>query len=64
MGTIDVYKRQGYNLPASKDAVLLSNKFENVFATCGISPNDIDNFKDNDLNVIEKIAIDNKKRCV
>lgn len=51
----------GYNLPASKDAVLLSNKFENVFATCGISPNDIDNFKDNDLNVIEKIAIDNKK---
>ena len=33
----------GYNLDGSRDAVYLANKIPHVFATCGISPNDIKN---------------------
>ena len=31
----------GYNIESSKNAIALSNKYDFIYATCGISPNDI-----------------------
>lgn len=46
----------GYNLEASKEAIKIADKFPHVFATCGISPNDIEKNVDYELDEIERIA--------
>ena len=46
----------GYNLKSSTDAISIAQGFPHVFATCGISPNDIDENVDKDLKKIEEIA--------
>lgn len=50
----------GYNLEASKDAINITKRFSHVFATCGISPNDIEENVEKELEEIEKLA-KNKK---
>ena len=54
----------GYNLESSKKAIELSKKYNFIYATCGISPNDIPQNEDElwkNLNEIEKLAKENKK---
>ena len=46
----------GYNLKQSKKAVDFSNKFHFLYATCGISPNDIEDFVNTSLEKIEELA--------
>ena len=46
----------GYDLESSKKAIEISKKYENIFATCGISPNDIDGLDLSCLKEIEDIA--------
>lgn len=46
----------GYSLDASKDAIYLAKEIPHVFATCGISPNDINENVEKELEEIEKIA--------
>lgn len=48
----------GYNLEKSKEAIQIANEYENIFATVGISPNDLDT--EINLDEIEKIAKSNK----
>ena len=50
----------GYSLDASKEAIEIAEKYPHVFATCGISPNDIGENVDRDLEKIEEIS-KNKK---
>lgn len=50
----------GYSLESSKKAVEIAEKYDFIYATAGISPNDIDDFKKQDLEEIEKLA-QNKK---
>lgn len=50
----------GYSLEASKKAVEIAEKYDFIYATSGISPNDIDDFKEKDLEEIENLA-KNKK---
>ena len=50
----------GYNVDQSKQAIEIAEKYHNMYATCGISPNDIEDFVDNNLNIIEKIAKNDK----
>lgn len=47
----------GYSLQASIDAINIANSYPHLFATCGISPNDINENVDNELVEIEKIAV-------
>lgn len=54
----------GYNLEGSRDAVDLANKIPHVFATCGISPNDINDMVDNELKEIEELAKDKKNVAI
>lgn len=50
----------GYSLESSKNAIEIANNYEFMHAIVGISPNDIDNFKEEDLQEIEELA-KNKK---
>lgn len=53
----------GYSLESSKEAINLANKYEFIYATCGISPNDIpekeEEFK-NQLEEVKKLSLDSK----
>lgn len=60
---MDMYKDEitnivcaGYSLEASKEAIDIAEKFHHVFATCGISPNDVSENVDRELEEIEKLA--------
>ena len=50
----------GYNLEQSKKALDFSKDFHFMYATCGISPNDIEDFVENHLKEIEEIGKDSK----
>ena len=50
----------GYNLEQSKKALDFSKEFHFMHATCGISPNDIEDFVENNLREIEEIGKDSK----
>lgn len=50
----------GYNVEKSQKALDLAKEFHFIYATCGISPNDIEDFVDKNLEIIEEIATDEK----
>lgn len=50
----------GYNLESSIQAIEIANKHEFIYATVGISPNDIEDYKEEHLKEIAKLA-QNKK---
>ena len=50
----------GYSLEASREAVDIANKYPYVFATCGISPNDIGENVDSELAKVEELAKSDK----
>ena len=50
----------GYSLEASREAVDIANKYPHVFATCGISPNDIGENVDSELDKVEELAKSDK----
>lgn len=54
----------GYSLESSKIAIELSKKYKNMYATCGISPNDINSNYRDELFELEKQIIENKKSVV
>lgn len=51
----------GYNVKSSIEAVEIANKVDYVYAIVGISPNDIEDFSEENLKVIENLAKNNKK---
>ena len=50
----------GYSLEASKKAIDIAKKYDFVYATVGISPNDVEDFKEGYLKEIEELAINKK----
>ena len=52
----------GYSLKSSEDAINFTKKYHHIFATCGISPTDINDNVEKELEELEKIAKDPK--CV
>lgn len=51
----------GYNVKSSIEAVEIANKCDHVYAIVGISPNDIEDYSDDNLKVIEDLAKNNSK---
>ena len=51
----------GYSLEASKKAIELAKKYEFIYATCGVSPNDIEGIKIKDLGQVYDLAKENEK---
>ena len=61
---VDIFISAGYNIESSKNAIELSKKYEFIYATCGISPNDIPQNEDElwkALDEIKNLAKQNKK---
>lgn len=50
----------GYDLKSNKEVIELVNKYDNVYGTLGIHPEEIENFKESDLKFIED-NLNNKK---
>ena len=50
----------GYNVKQSEYALDLTKEFNFMYATCGISPNDIEDFVDNNLEKIENLGKEDK----
>ena len=48
----------GYDLNSSKQAVYIANKYQYIYAICGISPNDVNNI--NEVEEIYNISKNNK----
>lgn len=51
----------GYSLEGTKKSLELSRKYEYIYSTAGISPNDLDENWENDINEIRKIVLNEKK---
>ena len=51
----------GYSLEGSKKAIELSKKYDFIYATCGISPNDIPQTEEELWKMLEKIKILDKE---
>ena len=50
----------GYGLESSKKSIELSTKYNWMYATCGISPNDLSETVEKDLEEIKKIATNHR----
>ena len=50
----------GYNVEKSKMALAIAGEYDFVYATCGISPNDTEDFSDEKIEEIKKLAFENK----
>ena len=50
----------GYSLEKSKVGIEIAKKYNHIFATCGISPNDLTENTKEELKEIEKIAKNDK----
>ena len=46
----------GYSLESSKSAIQIANSHDFIYSTVGISPNDIADYKKEDLKEIENLA--------
>ncbi len=51
----------GYNLESSKKAIDIAEKYDFIYATCGISPNDVNENSIEELNEIYELAKNNDK---
>lgn len=58
---VDKIITAGYSLEASKKAIEIAKKYDFIYATCGISPNDIEGISLEDLKQIRSLAKENKK---
>lgn len=54
----------GYNIDSSKRAIEIANIYDFMYTTAGISPNDIDDFKKDDLEIVEEIAKNEKCKAI
>ena len=54
----------GYNIESSKKAIEIAEKYENIYATCGISPNDVQELDISCLQEIEKMAMNPKVKAI
>ena len=46
----------GYSVDSSREAIEIANKYSHIYAICGISPNDIEDFSEENLKIIEELA--------
>ena len=61
---IDKFVSAGYSLESSKKSIELSKKYDFIYSTCGISPNDIPQNEEElwkELSEIKKLAKENNK---
>lgn len=50
----------GYNIEKSKEAIDIANTYDFIYATCGISPNDIEDYSEENIKKVEELAKNEK----
>ena len=51
----------GANIPTSKQAVALANRYDFIYATVGIHPGDVEGVKEEDIEELRRLATENPK---
>ena len=51
----------GANIPTSKQAVALANRYDFIYATVGIHPSDVEGVKEEDIEELRRLATENPK---
>lgn len=46
----------GYNITSSKKAIEIASQYEFIYSICGISPNDIEDYNKENIEIIKKLA--------
>ena len=54
----------GYNVSSSEEAVKIANEHNYIYAICGISPNDLENYSKENLDKIRKLAKNTKNVAI
>ena len=54
----------GFDIESSKKAIEIAQMHDNIYATCGISPNDIENISFDSLKQIEQMAKNSKVKAI
>ena len=54
----------GYNLESSKKAVEIANKHDFIYSICGISPNDLNDYNEENLQKIKELAKNKKNLAI
>ena len=54
----------GYNLESSREAVYIAENHEFIYSICGISPNDLEDYKKENLEIIKELAKNKKNVAI
>lgn len=54
----------GYNLKSSREAIDLANKYDFIYSICGISPNDLDDYNEENILEIKELAKNKKNVAI
>ena len=54
----------GYNLESSREAIEIANKYEYIYSICGISPNDLDDYSEENIQKIKELAKNKKNVAI
>lgn len=54
----------GYNLKSSRKAIELANKYDFIYSICGISPNDLDDYNEENILAIKELAKSKKNVAI
>lgn len=54
----------GYNLESSREAIELANKYDFIYSICGISPNDLNDYNEENILAIKELAKSKKNVAI
>lgn len=54
----------GYNLKSSREAIDLANKYDFIYSICGISPNDLNDYNEENILSIKELAKSKKNVAI
>ena len=54
----------GYNLKSSREAIDLANKYELIYSICGIQPNDLEDYNEENILAIKEFAKNKKNVAI
>ena len=54
----------GYNLKSSEEAVEIAKEHECIYSICGISPNDLEDYNDENIKKLKQLAISEKNVAI
>lgn len=54
----------GYNVKSSREAIEIANNYEYIYSICGISPNDLEDYNEQNIQIIKELAKNKKNVAI